>query len=208
MKTLNLDKGRLHQILTKPSHWISVSAAHQRPETQKSKFKCLVYWICNNRFNRFHHSEKWSRWPRRTEAVRDGRGEVLEVLMMTMGKLVIGLNDWPTRTASNLQQSHLDLTSCQLFSGCSLDCVSFSYLLDILGGWCFYFISIGSHYDPDKIVECLNDSEASRPGLWMRKGLVKMLSGWLWRCLHARVRCPDWLLLAGHGVFCPSLSRH
>ena len=47
---------------------------------------------------------------------------MLEVLMMTMGKLVIGLNDWPTRTASNLQQSHLDLTSCQLFPGCSLDC--------------------------------------------------------------------------------------
>ena len=41
---------------------------------------------------------------------------MLEVLMMTMGKLVIGLNDWPTRTASNLQQSHLDLTSCQLFA--------------------------------------------------------------------------------------------
>ncbi len=42
---------------------------------------------------------------------------MLEVLMMTMGKLVIGLNDWPTRTASNLQQSHLDLTSCQHFTG-------------------------------------------------------------------------------------------
>ena len=41
--------------------------------------------------------------------------EIGKVLMMTMGKLVIGLNDWPTRTASNLQQSHLDLTSCQHF---------------------------------------------------------------------------------------------
>ena len=152
----------------------------------------------------------------RTEAVREWGEEVLEVLMMTMGKLIIGLNDWPTRTASNLQQSHLDLTSCQLFAGCSLDCVDIIFSLchwnpsklGILDGWCFNFISIGSHYDPDKIVECLNDSEASRPGLWMRKGLVKMLSGWLWRCLHARLRCPDSLLLAGHGVFCPSLSRH
>ena len=102
-------------------------------DQKHNKVKVLVYSICNNRFLRFHHSEKWSWWPRRTEAVRDGRGEVLEVLMMTMGKLVIGLNDWPTRTASNLQQSHLDLTSCKLFSGCSLDCVSFSYLLN----WAF-----------------------------------------------------------------------
>ena len=51
---------------------------------------------------------------------------MLEVLMMTMGKLIIGLNDWPTRTASNLQQSHLDLTSCQLFFWGSLKCVSVS----------------------------------------------------------------------------------
>ena len=72
--------------------------------------------------------------------------EIGKVLMMTMGKLVIGLNDWPTRTASNLQQSHLDLTSCQLFPGCSLDCqlciiLSFSHFVtEILLNWPFRMV--------------------------------------------------------------------
>ena len=79
----------------------------------------------------------------RTEAVREGGEEVLEVLMMTMGKLVIGLNDWPTRTASNLQQSHLDLTSCQLFPGCSLDCISFfHFVTEIIFNWAFWMVDV------------------------------------------------------------------